>query len=149
MKNMPIVIFFGLLGLLGLFPTSVAASEDLPNCVYDAARKYGAPEKVFKALVIAERVSPNIKTANHHGSMNLHELIIPFVSDQTGIPEIAIKADECLGYYAAAWLLMDASKKNEVKDIWDAIYLYYYGNSERFKSNPVKVLQVRKLFEKL
>lgn len=124
------------------------ASVELPKCAYDAAEKYGAPKKVFEALILAERDSPNLKDSKHYGSMNMYELIIPELSQKTTITEDKIKNDECSGYYAASWLLMNPVNGDN-SDIWSAVYSYYYGATDRYQSNPVKVDQVRKIYETL
>lgn len=131
--------------VLSVLTTTAMASDSIPECAYDAAEKYGAPQKVFKALVLAERDSPNIKDSKHYGSMNMYELIVPHISEETAISEADIKNDECSGYYAASWLLMNSMDG----DIWDAVYTYYYGFTDRFKSKPVKVEHVRKIYESL
>ncbi|CCO44285.1 putative conjugal transfer protein [Vibrio nigripulchritudo SOn1] len=140
--------FFSLLAL-SMPLTSSFASVSLPNCVYDAADKYGAPKKVFEALVIAERNSPNVKHSEHYGSMNLYKKAVPVASKGTGIEEQSIKVDDCSGYYAASWWLMNPAGGNTESDIWEAVYTYYYGKSERFRADPVKVEQVKKIFKTL
>lgn len=129
--------------------TSSFASVSLPTCVYDAVNKYGATKKVFEALVIAERYSPNVKNSEHYGSMNLYKMAVPIASKETSLNEQAIKTDECSGNYAASWWLMKLAGGNSETDIWEAAYSYYYGKSERFRRNPVKVEQVKNIYETL
>ncbi|WP_426575630.1 hypothetical protein ACP179_01940 (plasmid) [Xenorhabdus stockiae] len=133
-------VIIGGLALL-LFPLA-AIANDIPTCADKAAKEFGVPEKIFKALVIS-----NVrKMSNQYGPMGLGKHSIAKIAEHIGSTIDAIKFEPCENYRGAAWWLMSPAGGKE-GDIWKAVNRYFYGNIHRVSYPETE--RVKAIYENL
>lgn len=117
-------------------PQAPVWADDIPACANDAALEFGAPEQVFRAMVIAEgwySVSEHVrlKAAERgmYGPMGLGTHAINEVAGHLGTSQKALREEPCENFRGAAWWLMNLAGGDE-REIWDAVTRYYYGDAD-------------------
>lgn len=124
------------LAALAISQTPVLADE-IPACANDAALEFGAPERVFRAMVItegwysvSERVRQKAADRGMYGPMGLGTHAIKEIAGHLGTSEKALREDPCENFRGAAWWLMNQAGGDDEGDIWGAVTRFHYGDAD-------------------
>ncbi|WP_153785404.1 hypothetical protein [Pseudomonas sp. EMN2] len=128
-----------------------AQAAALPACATAAAQEFSVPEKLFKAMALAEGgtvSAPSPEARNSYGPMGLGAPAIPLMAKGLGVLEAAVKDDACTNYRAAAWWYANKSVENGQRDdVWATVTRFYYGSASREAAPATE--RVKKIYAEL
>lgn len=117
-------------------PQAPVWADEIPACANDAALEFGAPERVFRAMIItqgwysvSEYARQKAAERGMYGPMGLGTHAINEIAAHLGTNEKALREEPCENFRGAAWWLMNPAGGDE-GDIWGAVTRFQYGDED-------------------